>query len=80
MRPPTPLEMRVPGVFAVGDVRHGSVKRVASAVGEGSVFIPLIHAGLNDRYSYRMTDNPTIQEGRHKPANLCFENRCTSPS
>ena len=48
-------------------------------MGEGSVFIPLIHAGLNDRYSYRMTDTPTIQEGRHKPANLCFENRCTSP-
>jgi thioredoxin reductase (NADPH) len=31
------------GVFAVGDVRHGSVKRVASAVGEGSVAIRLVH-------------------------------------
>ena len=38
-RPPLPLETSVPGVFAVGDVRHGSVKRVASAVGEGSVVI-----------------------------------------
>jgi thioredoxin reductase (NADPH) len=36
-RPPLPLETSMPGVFAAGDVRHGSVKRVASAVGEGSV-------------------------------------------
>ena len=36
-RPPFPLETSMPGVFAAGDVRHGSVKRVASAVGEGSV-------------------------------------------
>jgi len=33
----------MPGVFAAGDVRHGSVKRVASAVGEGSVAIQLLH-------------------------------------
>jgi thioredoxin reductase (NADPH) len=38
-RPPYPLETSLPGVFAVGDVRHGSVKRVASAVGEGSVAV-----------------------------------------
>jgi thioredoxin reductase (NADPH) len=42
-RPPMLLESSVPGVFAVGDVRSGSVKRVASAVGEGSVAIRLIH-------------------------------------
>jgi len=36
-RPPWPLETSMPGVFAAGDVRHGSVKRVASAVGEGSI-------------------------------------------
>src|SRR5262249_14753727 len=36
-RPPRPLETSMPGVFAAGDVRHGSVKRVASAVGEGSI-------------------------------------------
>jgi thioredoxin reductase (NADPH) len=36
-RPPRPLEASMPGVFAAGDVRHGSVKRVASAVGEGSI-------------------------------------------
>ena len=37
------LETSVPGIFAVGDVRHRSVKRVASAVGEGSVAITLVH-------------------------------------
>ena len=36
-RPPFPLETSLPGAFAAGDVRHGSVKRVASAVGEGSI-------------------------------------------
>ena len=45
-RAPLPLETSVPGVFAVGDVRHGSVKRVASAVGEGSVCIRLVHEYL----------------------------------
>ena len=43
LRPPMFLESSLPGVFAVGDVRCGSVKRVASAVGEGSVAIRLIH-------------------------------------
>jgi thioredoxin reductase (NADPH) len=43
---PLPLETSMPGVFAVGDVRHGSVKRVASAVGEGSVSIRLVHQYL----------------------------------
>jgi thioredoxin reductase (NADPH) len=37
------LETSVPGVFAAGDVRHGAVKRVASAVGEGSIAIQLLH-------------------------------------
>jgi thioredoxin reductase (NADPH) len=42
-RPPLPLETSLPGVLAVGDIRHGSVKRVASAVGEGSIAIRLVH-------------------------------------
>ncbi|QWZ08464.1 FAD-dependent oxidoreductase [Nocardioides panacis] len=42
-RPPLPLETSLPGVLAVGDVRHGSVRRVASAVGEGSIAIRLVH-------------------------------------
>jgi thioredoxin reductase (NADPH) len=42
-RRPMPLETSVPGVLAAGDVRHGSVKRVASAVGEGSIAIQFVH-------------------------------------
>jgi thioredoxin reductase (NADPH) len=45
-RPPMPHETSVPGIFAVGDVRAGSVKRVASAVGEGSVAIQFVHRFL----------------------------------
>jgi len=47
-RPPLLLETSLPGVFAAGDVRHGSVKRVASAVGEGAIAIQLVHQYLND--------------------------------
>ncbi len=42
-RPPLPYETSLPGVFAVGDTRHGSVKRVAGAVGEGSVAVGSVH-------------------------------------
>ncbi|KHL18803.1 UNVERIFIED_CONTAM: hypothetical protein LK11_04950 [Mumia flava] len=45
-RLPRPYESTVPGVFAVGDVRAGSVKRVASAVGEGSVVLAQVHQHL----------------------------------
>ena len=45
-RPPQMLETSLPGVFAVGDVRSGNVKRVASAVGEGSMAISLVHRAL----------------------------------
>ena len=48
-RQPHPYETTVPGLFAVGDVRCGSVKRVASAVGEGSVVISQLHEFLADR-------------------------------
>ena len=47
-RPPTLLETSIPGVFAAGDVRHRSVKRVASAVGEGATCIQLVHEYLTD--------------------------------
>jgi thioredoxin reductase len=45
-RRPLPLETSLPGVFAAGDVRRGSVKRIASAVGEGAAVIPLVHQFL----------------------------------
>ncbi|NUS44650.1 MAG: FAD-dependent oxidoreductase [Mycobacteriaceae bacterium] len=47
-RPPYYLESTVPGVFAVGDVRAGSAKRVASAVGEGAMAVMLVHRYLAD--------------------------------
>jgi thioredoxin reductase (NADPH) len=46
-RDPFLLETNVPGIFVAGDVRHGSIKRVASAVGEGSIAIELVHQYLN---------------------------------
>ena len=47
-RPPLLLETSIPGVFAAGDVRHRSIKRVASAIGEGATAIQLIHEYLSD--------------------------------
>jgi thioredoxin reductase (NADPH) len=46
-RPPFILETSIPGVFVAGDVRHGSVKRVASAVGEGSMAVMFVHRYLS---------------------------------
>lgn len=48
VRPPLLFETSLPRVFAIGDVRHGSVKRVAAAVGEGSVVIRVVHEGLKE--------------------------------
>jgi thioredoxin reductase (NADPH) len=45
-REPFFLETNVPGIFAAGDVRHGSIKRVASSVGEGAMAVQLIHRYL----------------------------------
>ena len=47
-RPPRLLETSLPGVFAAGDVRHRSIKRVASAVGEGSIAVQLVHDYLGE--------------------------------
>jgi len=60
-RSPLPFETSLTGVFAAGDVRHGSVKRVASAVGEGSVTVQMVHEylswavkeGADDTLGYR---------------------------
>jgi len=45
-RPPYLLETSRPGIFAVGDVRGGNIKRVASAVGEGSIAVAFVHQTL----------------------------------
>jgi thioredoxin reductase (NADPH) len=51
-RPPYLLETSVPGIFAVGDIRAGSVKRVASAVGEGSMAVQFVHKILAGSATY----------------------------
>ncbi len=48
-RRPLPFESSVPGVFAVGDVRHGSMKRVAAAVGEGASAVRSVHTAIGAR-------------------------------
>ncbi len=52
-RDPYLLETSVPGIFAAGDVRHGSIKRVASGVGEGSIAIAFVHEHLADLAAQR---------------------------
>jgi thioredoxin reductase (NADPH) len=47
-RDPLALETSVPGVFAAGDVRHGSTKRVAGAVGDGAMAVALVHRRLDE--------------------------------
>ena len=47
-RDPFPLETSMPGVFAAGDVRRDSIKRVASAVGEGATAVRLVHEHLRN--------------------------------
>jgi thioredoxin reductase (NADPH) len=49
-RPPHLLETSTPGVFAAGDVRHRSVKRVATAIGEGAVAVQLLHQYLQEEH------------------------------
>jgi thioredoxin reductase (NADPH) len=51
-RSPLQLETSQPGVFAVGDVRHRSIKRVAAAVGEGSAAVQLVHQYLADGHAH----------------------------
>jgi thioredoxin reductase (NADPH) len=63
-RAPLPLETSAPGVFAVGDVRANSTKRVASAVGEGSVAIRLIHEYFTQSMHARDSEVDPLQETR----------------
>jgi thioredoxin reductase (NADPH) len=65
-RSPFPLETSVPGVLAAGDVRHGSVKRVASAVGEGSAAIQLLHRlfAADRLHSHSRPKEPAAAIGR----------------
>jgi thioredoxin reductase (NADPH) len=55
-RDPLLLETSMPGVFAAGDVRQGSIKRVASAVGEGATVVRLVHEHLREAEPMRVAD------------------------
>ena len=59
-RSPLPLETSMPGVFAVGDVRYRSIKRVASAVGDGATAVRLVHEYLAAEHA----DEPALAAGR----------------
>jgi thioredoxin reductase (NADPH) len=61
-RDPYLLETSVPGIFAAGDVRHGSIKRVASGVGEGSIAIALVHEHLAELAARANTGQLSIDE------------------
>src|SRR4030081_2713639 len=63
-RDPFLLETNIPGIFAVGDVRHGSIKRVASGGGEGSIAIAFVHQYLGEREEQRTTIKLARGEGR----------------
>jgi thioredoxin reductase (NADPH) len=67
-RPPLPFETSMPGVFAAGDARHGSVKRVAGAVGEGSVTIGSVHQYLAERARADTATGETDEAGAAAPA------------
>jgi thioredoxin reductase (NADPH) len=54
-REPFPLETSMPGVFAAGDVRHGSITRVASAVGDGATAVRLVHEYLREHQNIPAT-------------------------
>ena len=54
-RPPQMLETSLPGVFAVGDVRSGNVKLVASAVGEGAISVHMVHQALVELQKMKRT-------------------------
>jgi thioredoxin reductase (NADPH) len=57
-REPSPLETSMPGVFAAGDLRQGSIKRVASAVGEGATVVRLVHEHLREDVPERAANTP----------------------
>jgi thioredoxin reductase (NADPH) len=58
-RAPMLLETSVPGVLAAGDVRHGSVERVTTGMGEGATVVQLVHRYLDSGQAHRQVDGTT---------------------
>src|SRR5258706_2765708 len=69
-RTPFFLETSLPGVFAAGDVRSGSVKRCASAVGEGAMAVSFIHASLEIAEPAKLASTSGLSAGAPRPADL----------
>src|SRR4029079_15069579 len=60
-RPPLPFETSVPGVFAIGDVRSGSSKRLGTAVGEGAAVVPSVHDYLGANHDATHDDRLVLR-------------------
>jgi thioredoxin reductase (NADPH) len=71
-RPPLPFETSLPGVFAAGDVRYSSVKRVAGAVGEGSVSVGSVHQYLSELDADVASASPAPQTGQQRESWVSF--------
>ncbi|MBV8951007.1 MAG: NAD(P)/FAD-dependent oxidoreductase [Actinobacteria bacterium] len=67
---PLPLETSMRGVFAAGDVRTGSIKRVASAVGEGATVVRLVHERLNEREHAGESSRAASPSRSEEPCNM----------
>jgi thioredoxin reductase (NADPH) len=75
-RPPLPLETSLPGVFAIGDVRSGSTKRLAAAVGEGAAVVAQIHGFLSASAQEVLTDrNETLDPAGLRAGPIAAANR-----
>jgi thioredoxin reductase (NADPH) len=75
-RAPLALETSVPGVFAAGDVRQGSIKRVASGVGEGATVVRLVHEHLSD---IELASASAGGVGAHRASRPTTASRATAP-
>ena len=58
-RPPLPMETSKPGLFAVGDIRHGSIKRIAAAVGAGAIAIQSVHRYMDEMHQAEAAQTTT---------------------
>ena len=74
-RPPLHLETSHPGVFAAGDVRANSIKRVASAVGEGAMAIALTHRYLAETYGEESHPGRPVVSARRRPGSATRHHR-----
>lgn len=78
-RPPFYLETSVPGSFAAGDVRRNSIKRVASAVGEGAMAVAFVHRYLGETTQRTLSRMPESEATRREPETRRSSNALPGP-